>query len=153
MQTKLYRSRTDVMVAGVCGGLGRYLGIDATLVRLFFVLLALGSGVGVLLYLVLWLIVPREGAADETTADTVRSGAEEIGERARTLGTGLRRGLRGSDPRVGMLVGAALVLLGAVFLLRELHVVWLQWFNIDVLWPTLLIIAGVVLVWRWVKGA
>jgi phage shock protein C len=58
MQRKLYRSRNDSRIAGVCGGLGEYLDIDPTLVRLIFVLLALTGGHGVLLYIILWLIVP-----------------------------------------------------------------------------------------------
>ncbi|MEW6569141.1 MAG: PspC domain-containing protein [Chloroflexota bacterium] len=152
MQNRLYRSRTDVMVAGVCGGLGKYLGIDSTLVRLFFVLLTLGSGAGVLIYLLLWLVVPREGAPAETAGDAVRSGVEEIGERARTLGTELQQGLRGGNPRAAVLIGGALVLLGVVFLVRELNVPWMWWFDLDVLWPTLLIVAGALLVWRWAKG-
>lgn len=62
METKkLYRSRTDKMIAGVCGGLGRYLGIDPTLVRLLFVLLVLlGVGSGLLIYLILMVVVPLE---------------------------------------------------------------------------------------------
>jgi len=58
MERKLYRSRNDSRIAGVCGGLGEYLDIDPTLVRLVFVLLALTGGHGVLLYIILWLIVP-----------------------------------------------------------------------------------------------
>ncbi len=58
MKKKLYRSQTDQMLGGVCGGLAEYLGLDSTLVRLFFVLVTLFSGTGGLLYLVLWLIVP-----------------------------------------------------------------------------------------------
>jgi phage shock protein C len=62
METKkLYRNRTDRMIAGVCGGLGRYLGIDPTLIRLAFVLLLLfGIGSGLLVYLVMLLIIPEE---------------------------------------------------------------------------------------------
>ncbi len=66
MNKKLYRSPTDQMLGGVCGGLGEYLGLDSTLVRLFFVLATLFSGMGGLLYLVLWVIVPLapiEGSA------------------------------------------------------------------------------------------
>ena len=67
METKkLYRSRTDKMIAGVCGGLGKYLGVDPTLIRLAFVLLLLfGIGSGLLVYLIMMLIVPleSEGAA------------------------------------------------------------------------------------------
>jgi signal transduction histidine kinase len=59
------RRSPDVRVlAGVCGGVSQATGIDVTLVRLAFVLLALGSGVGVLLYAVAWLVVPIDG---ETT--------------------------------------------------------------------------------------
>jgi phage shock protein C len=58
---KLYRSRTDKMIAGVCGGLGKYLGVDPTLIRLTFILLLLfGIGSGLLVYLIMLLIVPLE---------------------------------------------------------------------------------------------
>lgn len=59
MNRKLYRSQSQKMIAGVCGGLAEFLGLDPTVVRLIFVLLALGAGHGVLIYLVLWLIMPR----------------------------------------------------------------------------------------------
>jgi len=57
---KLSRSRTHSMIGGVCGGLGRALRIDPTLVRLFFVLLALSDGIGVLIYIILWIVMPLE---------------------------------------------------------------------------------------------
>ena len=57
---KLYRSRTERWFAGVCGGLGQYFGVDATLVRVILVILALTFGSGFLIYLVLWLIIPNE---------------------------------------------------------------------------------------------
>ncbi len=60
MQRRLYRSREDYWIAGVCGGLGRYFEIDSNLIRLAFVLLAAWNGLGVLLYLVTVLIVPEE---------------------------------------------------------------------------------------------
>ena len=67
METKkLHRSRTDKMIAGVCGGLGKYLSVDPTLIRLAFVLLLMfGIGSGLLVYLAMMLLVPLEpeGAA------------------------------------------------------------------------------------------
>jgi phage shock protein C len=57
---RLYRSRSDRMIAGVCGGLGHYFGIDPTLVRLAFVILALAGMSGGLAYIILWLVVPEE---------------------------------------------------------------------------------------------
>ena len=67
MNNVLYRSKTDRMLGGVCGGLGNYLGIDSTLVRLFFVLMAIGPGVGVLIYFALWIIAPDETQLAEGT--------------------------------------------------------------------------------------
>lgn len=60
-QRTLYRSRQDRMLAGVCGGLGDYFRLDPTLVRLIFVLLAMFTGVGILAYVALWIVVPEEG--------------------------------------------------------------------------------------------
>ena len=59
MEKRLVRSSMDKKLAGVCGGLARYFDIDATLVRVVFVLLALFSGGGVLLYIILWLVMPE----------------------------------------------------------------------------------------------
>jgi phage shock protein C len=59
MQTrKLYRSQTNKMIAGVCGGIAEYFGFDPTLVRLAFVLACLTPLHGVLIYLILWIITP-----------------------------------------------------------------------------------------------
>lgn len=59
---RLTRSRTDRKIAGVCGGFAEYSGIDANIVRLVMVLLAVMGGSGVLLYLVAWAILPVEDA-------------------------------------------------------------------------------------------
>ncbi len=58
MARRLYRSRTEKMLGGVCGGLAELLDIDPTIVRLVFVLLALWGGGGLLIYIILWLIAP-----------------------------------------------------------------------------------------------
>ena len=57
---KLYRSKSNRQLAGVCGGLAQYFNIDATLVRVLFILLAVLGGSGLVLYLAMWIIVPRE---------------------------------------------------------------------------------------------
>lgn len=57
---RLYRSNRDRMFGGVCGGLGKYLDIDPTLVRLLFVVAALVGGHGVLLYLIMLILIPNE---------------------------------------------------------------------------------------------
>ncbi len=55
---KLYRSRSQRMIAGVCGGLADYFNIDATFVRVLFLLLAVFGGTGLVIYIVMWVIVP-----------------------------------------------------------------------------------------------
>jgi len=60
MTKKLYRSRTNKMIAGVCGGLGDYFELDPTLIRLGTVVMVLAAGAGILAYLIAWIIVPLE---------------------------------------------------------------------------------------------
>lgn len=61
METKrFFRSKRERMIAGVCGGLAQYLGLDPTILRLVFILLLFAPPAGVLIYLILWLITPEE---------------------------------------------------------------------------------------------
>ena len=59
---KLYRSKKNRMIAGICGGIGEYFGIDPTLVRVLWVLLTLVSmGIlGILAYIIMWIIIPEK---------------------------------------------------------------------------------------------
>lgn len=57
---KLYRSQDQRILGGVCGGLGEYFNIDPIIVRLIFVAFALVGGGGLLLYLIMWLVIPQE---------------------------------------------------------------------------------------------
>lgn len=60
-EKKLRRSRNDKMIAGVCAGLAKFFGLDVTLVRVVYALLSVFTAfAGVLVYLILWLIVPYE---------------------------------------------------------------------------------------------
>jgi phage shock protein C len=60
MSKQLYRSRTDRMIAGVCGGIAEYFDIDPVIVRLIAVVLLLPGGApGLLPYIALWIIVPE----------------------------------------------------------------------------------------------
>lgn len=56
---KLYRSNTDRMLAGVCGGIGEYFDIDSTLVRLAWAIFCCCGGAGVLAYILAAIIIPR----------------------------------------------------------------------------------------------
>jgi len=60
MDKRLYRSRTDRMLGGVCAGLGKYFNVDPTLMRLAFALIFFAGGGGLLLYVIMWVVVPEE---------------------------------------------------------------------------------------------
>ena len=76
---RLYRSRSDRWLAGICGGLGHYFGLDPTLIRVLFILFGLVVGGGLLFYIILWIIIPlepdpaapqiEEVSAEETESD------------------------------------------------------------------------------------
>lgn len=57
---RLTRSRKDKMLAGICGGIADYMTIDPTIVRLIFVLAVFLGFAGVLVYLIMWIVVPKE---------------------------------------------------------------------------------------------
>lgn len=56
---KLYRSRTNKMLGGVCAGLGDYFGIDPTIIRLLCALFFLMGGAGIIVYILAWIIIPE----------------------------------------------------------------------------------------------
>ncbi len=64
MKKRLTKSKSDRMLFGVCSGLGKYFGIDPTFVRLVFVILALINGIGIIIYIILAIIMPREDSVE-----------------------------------------------------------------------------------------
>jgi len=121
---KLYRSREDYWIAGVCGGLGRYYGVDSNPIRLAFVLLAAWNGLGVMLYLVTVLIVPEE-------------------PRPAGIPPGVPGAHEGGDDRRVRMLGWLLVLGGVYLLLRNLRL-FLPIMQ-DQVFPIVLILGGLVL--------
>src|SRR5690348_8640268 len=75
---QLARSETDRRIAGVCGGIAEYFDIDPTIVRIIFVLAALLGGPGLLIYLVLWIVLPK-GSPRPAGAPRPGSGREMFG--------------------------------------------------------------------------
>jgi phage shock protein C len=120
MPNRIYRSRQERMVAGVAGGLGQYLGIDPVLVRLAFVVFALASGVGLLVYIVMAIVVPERPL-----------GEEEPPVAASSIGAG-----RGRE-----LAGYVLLGLGVIMLASTMG--WFHWFNWGQVWPLVLVGLGV----------
>ena len=117
---RFYRSREDRVAGGVAGGLAHAFDLDPTLARLAFVVLAF-AGFGVLAYLLLWIVLPERPEGEPEPAITA------------TLTAGRGR----------QLAGYGLLILGALLLAADLG--WLDAYWARLVWPLLLVAAGVVL--------
>lgn len=137
---KLYRSETDKVIAGVCGGLGEYLDIDPVLVRILFVVFTLAGGSGLLLYILLWVIVPTKSDATTPFEQSVKNNSEEIKQRATTVAASLQ------DHKNRQVWGWLVVFIGAFFLLSNLGA--FGWFRIQLLWPILIIVLGIIVIFK-----
>jgi phage shock protein C len=134
---KLYRSREHSMIGGVCGGIAEYFDTDPSLIRLALVLLFFAGGVGVLAYIVAWVIVPQKPLITASTAAETQS--EDTSTSSPTSSDSIEEV---NKPR--FILGTILIVLGGLFLLGSLHV-W-HWFSFFKLWPIILIIIGVMIV-------
>jgi phage shock protein PspC (stress-responsive transcriptional regulator) len=154
MTATFVRSRDNVMIGGVCGGLGAFLGISPTYVRLFFLFLIFGNGIGVLLYLLLWIVIPLDGQVQTANlANNVQNGSQEIAAQTRAVGQDLRELVHSTQSKIGLLVGGAMILAGILYLLSNLHWIALNWIDFDLIWPLILIFGGLALLFRRPKGA
>ena len=135
---KLYRSQTDRMIWGVCGGLGKYFNADPTLFRALFVLLMLFNGVGIFLYVFLAIIIPVEplkGAVKEEKSET--GIAAEAAREKNSEGMGKRN-----------MLGLFIVLLGLVLLLGQFFPYYLRWLTWELIGAVMIIGAGVYLIFK-----
>lgn len=139
MVKRLYRSKEDRMLGGVCGGLGEFFSIDPTFIRLFFFVMIFGGGAGFWIYILLWIFIPEQDADP----------SKDIGARMRDMGDEITSAVTQPHPKSGLILGGGLVLMGVFWLIEKLNLPWLWWWDFDVLWPALLIIIGIVLIYRW----
>ena len=125
MDKKLYRSRDNRVIAGICGGLGEYFDIDPVIIRALFVVAAFGGGFGLLTYIVLWMAIPEEGG-DRTTGT----------EASRHKGDGREGG--------NNTLAWTLLIFGAILLFNN----YFPRMNMFRLWPVILIAAAIAVLKR-----
>lgn len=152
MEKKLYRSRSNYMLAGVCGGLGEYLTIDPIIIRIFFIVFALADGIGFLIYLILWFIIPRDETVMDSGADHYASARQEMNIKARQMGDEFSQAVRHYNKDTSKFIGIAFILTGCLFMFKEFINVWLPFFNNESLGAILLILGGVVLLWHTLRN-
>jgi phage shock protein C len=144
MNKRFSRSRSDRMLGGVCGGLADFLNIDSIWVRLFFILLVVGDGIGVLIYVILWIILPNSDNPDSSIG--VKAG--DFSQRVEEMGRDINKAAVNPHPNTVKFIGFGMLALGVFYLLKVLNLPWLQWFNRELLFPIMLIAGGAALLYQ-----
>ena len=154
MEKRLYRSRSDRMIWGVCGGLAKYFDMDPTIVRVITVLSIFFGSLGIWAYLILAIVVPLENSKAAEPKDTIKENVEEMKETASELGRELRSTLAGEEGeseeiakmrhRRRNTLGIILIVLGILFLLGSLDLFW--WFRWSTLWPLIPVAIGALII-------
>ncbi|MCK9281840.1 MAG: PspC domain-containing protein [Melioribacteraceae bacterium] len=155
MKERIFRARRNKIVAGVCSGLGEYFNIDPVIVRILFVVLTIMNGIGILIYILLWIMVPEESfekafglnddippanpfenKSDEnqnTTEGTASNNWTNDGSSIPDYNIPLPKRTDGR-----LIAGSILIIIGALFLIDDI----IPSFNFSDLFPILLILAG-----------
>lgn len=133
---KLYRSRKDQIIFGVCGGLAEYFEIDPLIVRLIFVALLFGGGAGLIIYLLFALLMPIKDASKHNNIEELVIEVEDKTKKA-------SRGLGGYN--FSFLFGAFLIVVGISLFFVNF---WPFNFLVINFWPLLLILIGLIIVFK-----
>jgi phage shock protein PspC (stress-responsive transcriptional regulator) len=159
MNRRLYRSVVDRRIGGVAAGTATYFDIDPSISRVLWILLAIVSGgVFLIVYLVMWAVVPEEPypAAGVGAAGTAAAAAGAAASEAPASGEASEKAPadagatpsswpptagQSTGPSGRVILGAILILIGAWFLADE----FLPWLNWDLVWPIGLVVIGVLI--------
>lgn len=144
MKNRLFRSGDNRVLGGVCGGLGEFLGIDPIFIRVFFIIWTALGEFSVLVYLILWVVIPTRSAAE--SGEKLRS--EELGGWIRQVVDEIRVLAQQPSPELITYAGVGLIAWGLYYLLRRFGFPWIAFDFTAYLWPTLLILAGVFILVR-----
>lgn len=145
---KLYRSRSNAVLAGVCGGLGEYFDIDPVLVRALFVLITLAGGSGVVLYIILWIIIPSRELASDDFEKNIKNNVEELKSKAKTIEEEFKISQKLSKKRDDskFLWAIFIIFLGIVFLLNNFG--FYGFFDFGKIWPVFMILFGIIILFK-----
>jgi phage shock protein C len=150
MDKKLYRSPVNKVVAGVAGGLGDYFGIDPVLVRVLFVVATISAGVGVITYLLLWIIMPEEKAfSGSVTSDGLPDANGDLNKdlNAEQPTDTAQDFFQGKSKRT-VISGIVLILIGTFFLIKTIF----PMLTMKYLWPLILIAVGSVIIYNSIRN-
>ncbi len=145
MEKKLYKSSTNKIVDGVCGGLGEYFNVDPVIVRIVFVILIFWGGVGIVLYIIGMLIIPEspEAKKEKEMAEKLKKDATEIGKKANAAAQQIaaEANKKFGNKNGAQVFGLILIGLGLFFMLQTVF----PWIDFGNFWWLILIGLGVML--------
>ncbi|QQL49170.1 PspC domain-containing protein [Mucilaginibacter ginkgonis] len=146
MEKKLYRDEFRKVVAGVCAGLSEYFDIDVSIIRVIFLLCLLLKGGGVLIYIVLWIVLPKKGLARIPNSDSPIPPYTGSGFQDNAPAYQQPPFIRNKkNPSTGALIGGLImIMLGAGFLLDQFKIIP-DW-DFEDWWPLILVVVGLVLI-------
>jgi phage shock protein PspC (stress-responsive transcriptional regulator) len=144
MQNRLVRPENGRILAGVCAGLAEWIGLDVTIIRLIFIAFVFLPGPGLLIYLILWVIMPSSNEAPHTQSDW--------SSRAGQMRDDFIQATSRPNMDAMRLVGGVLVTLGVFYLAKEIRPEWFHWANKGVMWALVLIGVGAIFVVRAIRG-
>ncbi|MDP4092963.1 MAG: PspC domain-containing protein [Bacillota bacterium] len=141
MAKRLYRSRNNRVIAGVCGGISEYFQIDPVLIRLIFIITGV-FGAGVLVYFIAMVIMPRE---DEVNRQGYNPDQNEWGGSNYNKQPEEEQYSNGNHTdRSKLVIGVGLILFGCIFLFKQVF----PWFHFDFFWPALVIAIGLFFIFK-----
>jgi phage shock protein PspC (stress-responsive transcriptional regulator) len=142
MKRRIYRQTESKVIAGVCSGLGDYFDVDPTWIRLLFLLAIFANGLGLLAYVIAWIVIPsRPVALGAAPSDS----ASQTSESALPATSMQKNG--GNKRGVGFWPGIILIILGMLFISHH----YFFWLDLEDLWPAILIGLGAVLIYRAIR--
>jgi phage shock protein C len=141
LPTRLFRSEKDRVLGGVAGGLAQYFNLDSTLLRLVFVLLLVFGGSGLLIYIILWIIMPTQSSASANIEDNIRQNSEELRQKAEGVVDEVRTG-----QNTRQILGILILVFGVILLMQNFG--YFHFFNLGRLWPLILIVLGIAILTR-----
>jgi len=150
-QKKLTRTPHDRKIAGVCGGLGEYFDIDPLVFRVIFLFLFLFGGTGLILYLLLWILIPEKKGGESSEESGGYDTAEiinDVVDTAEVIGNIINHShkyKKTERKHKGALWGLLLVAVGFLLLGRTLGFFAFYWNNLFKLWPLLIVWIGIAL--------
>jgi phage shock protein PspC (stress-responsive transcriptional regulator) len=143
MEKKLYRDEHRKTIGGVCAGLAEYFDIDIAIVRALFLLTFIFMGTGLMVYIVLWIVLPKKGYNAFNPGVDYRVPPQDP---YNAFGTPQPDNFSPFQPqkketsRAGLIIGVVLIFIGASFLLHELRL--FHYWHFGKLWPAVLVIIG-----------